>query len=329
MMTGPAETRLHDIAAHSVSAWTCEGVVDGTRRRRATSGYDLRRERGEMQFAETEWPVTEATVLMTGIAFGESPRWHAQRLWFADWGAGEIIALDMNGEHEVVARVPTAPLCLDSSPGGGVLIVAGGEKRILKLSSDQSLVPFADLSGLSDKPWNDIAIDGHGNAFVNNIGFDFPGGEFAKGMIAVIRPDGSAREVASELAFPNGMAITRDGSSLIVAESYGACLTAFDIGADGALSNRRVWAELPGAAPDGICLSPDGTVWYADVPNQRCVHVEEGGGLLDTIEIDRGCFACALGGPDGRTLFMVATEWTGEISAGPKRRTGQVLTATV
>jgi sugar lactone lactonase YvrE len=146
-------------------------------------------------------------------------------------------------------------------------------------------------------------------------------------VIAVVRPDGSAREVAAGLAFPNGMAISKDGSSLIVAESYGACLTAFDIGVEGALSNRRVWADLPGASPDGICLALDGTVWY--VPNQRCVHVEEGGGLLDTIELDRGCFVCALGGPDERTLFMAASEWTGEVSTGLKRRTGQILTATV
>ena len=156
----------------------------------------------------------------------------------------------------------------------------------------------ADLTGLANHPWNEIVVDGRGNAYVNNIGFDFPEGEFAPGIIALVTPDGSARQVADGVAFPNGMVVTPDNATLILAESYGTRLTAFDIAPTAASSNRRVWAELGGGAPDGICLDAEGAIWYGDVPNQRCVRVREGGEVLQTIELDRGCFACMLGGAD-------------------------------
>ncbi len=167
---------------------------------------------------------------------------------------------------------------------------------------------------------------GRGNAYLNNIGFDFPGGEFAPGIIALVTPDGSTRQVADGVAFPNGMVVTPDNSTLIVAESYGRKLTAFDIAADGSLSNQRVWADLDGGAPDGICLDAENAVWYADVPNKRCVRVREGGEVLQTIDFDRGCFACALGGTNKSTLCMIATEWHGTTSMADGARTGQVLT---
>jgi sugar lactone lactonase YvrE len=271
--------------------------------------------------------MTTPQVLMTGISFGESPRWHQGRLWFADWGAGELIAVDLEGASEVVARIDSFPFCIDWLPDGRLLVVSASERAVLRREPDGSFVRHADLSGMSEHAWNEIAVDGRGNAFVNNIGFDMTGGEFAPGMVAVVAPDGNAREVAGGLAFPNGMAITRDGSTLIVAESYGAVLTALDIDADGGLSNRRAFAELgEGAAPDGICLDAEGAVWYADVPNRHCRRVREGGEVLDTIELDRGCFACALGGEDGLTLFMVAREWSGMESFGEAERSGQILT---
>jgi sugar lactone lactonase YvrE len=170
-------------------------------------------------------------------------------------------------------------------------------------------------------------VDGRGNAYVNNVGFDFPGGEFAPGTIALLEPDGSARTVADGIAFPNGMAVTPDNSTLIVAESYAGRLTAFEIASDGSLADRRTWAELPGDHPDGICLDADGAVWYADVGNKHCVRVREGGEVLQTIELDRGCFACILGGKNERTLFMVAEEWGGPENMQRGERTGQVLTA--
>jgi sugar lactone lactonase YvrE len=170
-------------------------------------------------------------------------------------------------------------------------------------------------------------VDARGNAYIGNIGFDFPEAEFAPGTLALVTPDGSARQVADGVAFPNGIVVTPDNSTLIVAESYANRLTAFDITADGSLSNRRMWAELGGGVPDGICLDAEDAVWYGDVPNKRCVRVREGGEVLQTIALDRGCFACMLGGPDGKTLFMVAQEWSGMESTAEGERTGQLLTS--
>src|SRR5438045_8259288 len=216
-------------------------------------------------------------ILMTGIAFGESPRWHDDRLWFSDWGAQQVIAVDLEGKSEVIVHVqfPSFPMCIDFLPNGHLLVVSARDGLLLCMEPDGSLVTYADLTGLSDHPWNEIVVDGRGNAYINNVGFDFPGGEFAPGIIALVTPDGSARRVADGVAFPNGMVLTPDNSTLIVAESYGKKLTAFDIAADGSLSNRRVWADLAGGVPDGICLDAENAIWYGDVPNKRCVRVRE------------------------------------------------------
>jgi sugar lactone lactonase YvrE len=275
--------------------------------------------------------VAEVQLLLDGLSFGESLRWHQDRLWLADWGAQEIVAVDGQGRPEVMARVdfPAFPMCIDWLPDGRLLIVAARYGRLLRQEPDGSLVTHADLSGLSDPghPWNEIVVDGRGNAYLNNQGFDFPGGEFAPGTIALLKPDGSARLVADGIAFPNGMAITPDNSTLIVAESYGQKLTAFQIAADGGLSQPRVWADLGDGVPDGICLDDQGAIWYADVPNQRCVRVREGGDVLQTIQLDRGCFSCALGGPSRTTLFMVATNWRGTEGMNDESQTGQLRTA--
>jgi sugar lactone lactonase YvrE len=264
---------------------------------------------------------------MGGLVFPESPRWHSGRLWFSDWGAHEVIAVDLEGKSEVIVRVPSFPMCIDRLPDGRLLIVSSSEGLLLRREPDGSLVTHADLAGLADHPWNDIVVDGRGNAYVNNIGFDFPGGEVAPGMIAVVTPEGSARQVAEGVAFPNGMVVTPDNATLIVAESYGSKLTAFDIAPDGSLSNRRTWADLQGGVPDGICLDAEIAVWYGDVPNQRCVRVREGGEVLQTIHLDRGCFACALSGVGKAMLFLIANEWRGPASMAEGSRRGQVLTA--
>jgi sugar lactone lactonase YvrE len=271
----------------------------------------------------------EPQTLITGIAFGESPRWHDDRLWFADWGAREIIAVDLEGRSEIVVRLDFPSfqaICIDWLPDGRLLVVSSRDRLILRREPDGSLVTHADLSVLSEYGWNEIVVDGRGNAYINEAGFDFPGGEFAPGTIALLTPDGSARQVADGVAFPNGMAVTPDDATLICAESYGNKLTAFDVAADGSLSQGRVWADLDGGVPDGICVDAEGAVWYGDVPNKRCVRVREGGEVLQTIELDRGCFACMLGGVDDRTLFMVATEWSGTANMASGPRTGQVLT---
>jgi sugar lactone lactonase YvrE len=260
---------------------------------------------------------------MTGLAFGESPRWHNDRLWFSNWGAQEIIAVDLKGNSEVIIRMPSFPFSIDWLPDGRLLIASGYDRPLVRREPDGTLVDHADLSG----GWNEIVVDGRGNAYINSAGFDLlAGAEFAPGMVALVTPDGSARQVADGIAFPNGMVVTPDNSTLIVAESYAKRLTAFDIAGDGSLSNRRVWADLDDGFPDGICLDAEGAVWYADVPNKRCVRVREGGEVLQTIHLDRGCFACMLGGVNKRTLFMMAAEWHGPANMTDAPRTGQVLT---
>lgn len=268
---------------------------------------------------------TPLHLVMADLAFPESPRWRDGRLWVSDWAAHEVRALDSNGRSEVVARVASFPMCIDHLPDGRLVVVDSAERRLLRRELDGSLVTHADLPALDGHPWNDIVIDGRGNAYLNNIGFDFPGGTFAPGSVTLVRPDGTARPVADDLAFPNGMVVTPDNATLIVAESYARKLTAFAIAADGSLSSRRTWADVDDH-PDGICLDADGAIWYGDVGSRRCVRVREGGETLQVIDLDRGCFACMLGGPERRTLFMTINEWKGpERMAGS--RLGQVLAA--
>jgi len=266
---------------------------------------------------------------LTNLQLVESPRWHDGQLWFSDWMAQELRTVDLTGQSEIITHVPSFPFCFDWLPDGQLLVVSGREARLLRMTADGSLVTHVDLRELSTHPWNEIVVDGRGNAYLNNSGFDFPGGDFAPGFIALVRPDGSVEKVADGVAFPNGMAVTPDNRTLILAESYGNCLTAFDIAADGTLANRRVWATCEGDHPDGICLDAEGAVWYADVPNKRCVRVREGGEILQVVETDRGCFACMLGGAAGKTLFVLANSWGGPASMGDGAKTGQVLTIEV
>ena len=269
--------------------------------------------------------MSDPRVLLTDLLLGESRRWHDGRLWFTDWGAQRIVAVDPEGRSEVVTAVQSFPFSIDWLPDGRLLIVSATARQLLRAEPDGTLVTHADLAGISEKPWNEIVVDGRGNTYLNNIGFDFPGGEVGPGIIAVVTPDGVARQVAANVEFPNGMAVTPDDSTLIVAESYAKRLTAFDIASGGGLSRRRVWADLEDGVPDGICLDAEGAVWYADVPNQRCVRVREGGEVLQTVDVDRGCFACMLGGSDRRTLYIMAAQWPA--AAAGVQRTGMVVTA--
>jgi len=267
--------------------------------------------------------------LLTGLGFGESPRWHKGRLWFSNWGKQEIVAVDPAGKSEVMVRVPTSlPFCINWLPDGCLLIVSGPERLLLRREPDGLLVTHADLRSLCQNICNEIVVDGRGNVYVNGGGFDRPG-QKASGVIVLITPDGSVRQVADGLAFPNGMAVTPDNSTLIVAESFAKKLTAFDIAAGGSLSNQRVWADLGEGVPDGICIDAENAVWYADTPNKRCVRVREGGEVLQTINVDRGCFACMLGGADKRTLFIMAAEWHGFEKMMDGLGTGQVLMVAV
>ena len=269
--------------------------------------------------------MSEPRVILDGLAYVESPRWHDGRLWFAHWGTDEIIAVDLDGTSEVVGHGPGGlGWSIDWLPDGRLLVTGPG---LTHVQPDGPEVPHADLGGLAGD-WNEIVVDGRGNAYVNG-GLFGPPEKGPSGVIALVSPDGGVRRVADGLAFPNGMAITPDNRTLIVAESWAEGLTSYGIADDGSLSGRRVWAATPGDHPDGICLDGEGAVWYADVGNAHCVRVREGGEVLETIDLDRGAFACMLGGPDGRTLFMLAAEWRGFEHADEAiaDRTGQVLVA--
>ncbi len=266
--------------------------------------------------------------LLTGRGLVESPRWHADRLYFSDWSAGEVVDVRLDGEWEVIARVKSLPLCTAWLPDGRLVIVSSQEGLLLRLEPDGSLVTHADLG----RPgWNDIVADGRGNIYVNGAGFNPMAGEaFRPGGVSLVSPDGSVRPVADDIAFPNGMAVTADNATLIVADSYRHQLVGFDIAADGGLSGRRVWADLGEAAPDGICVDAENAVWYAEVPGRRCARVAEGGEELATVPLDRGGFACVLGGADGTTLFITAAEWRGMTDAQMVTPgSGQVLTVRV
>ena len=282
-----------------------------------------------------ERSVRKSEILLRGFGMGESPRWHDGRLWFSSWGTDEIVAVDLDGSSELMGRGGGGSGWAANWLPDGRMLVTGAE--LTRVEPDGSRVRHADLSHLSPYGWSEMTVDGRGNAFVNSINFDFAdfneviasGG--APGKIALVTPDGDAREVADGLAFLNGMVVTPDNTTLIVAESFARRLTAFDIGADGSLSNRRVWADVTG---DGISLDAEGAVWTTDVgPDDGgvCLRVREGGEVLDRIELDRPCYACMLGGEDGRTLFMVAQKWFGpdRIDELIKAKTGRILTARV
>ena len=279
--------------------------------------------------------MTEPRLVANDLVIGESARWHDGRLWLSNWGAAEILAFDLDGHREVITQVPsTIPFSIDWLPDGRLLIVAGQEQRLLRQEADGSLVDHVDLSGLPGN-LNEIVVDGRGTIYVNGGNDFYPDEGVAPGFIAAINSDGVVRQVADELAFPNGMAVTEDNSTLIIAESFAGKLTAFDISDDGSLENRRTFAEV---MADGICMDADGAVWtpswYENGP--CCLRVANGGEVLDRVPLEQAGFACALGGPDGRTLAMLSADWhmDEDFTDNLKRltegtRTGQLHTTTV
>jgi len=279
--------------------------------------------------------VSQPQVLATDLVIGESARWHDGRLWLSNWGAAELLTFDLEGRRELMTKVPTTiPFSIDWLPSGQLLIVAGPERRLLRQEPDGSLVDHADLTGLPGG-LNEIVVDGRGTIYVNGGADFYPDEGIAPGFIAAITPDGAVHQVADDIAFPNGMCVTEDSSTLIIAESFAARLTAFTITDDGGLDNRRTFAEV---RADGICMDAEGAVWTPSwLDNEPCcIRVAEGGEVLDRIPLDQSGFACALGGPEGQTLFMLTADWhMGEdfmdnlsrLTTGP--RTGHVLTATV
>lgn len=246
-------------------------------------------------------------VLEKGLRFPEAPRWHGDRLWYSDMYAGEVRSLDLAGRSAVEVRLDGPCSGLGWLPDGSLLVVSMVDRKLMRVDAGCASV-HADLSTLAPHHANDLVVDTRGRAYVGNFGSDISGGgaPTPTGLI-LVEPDGRARVVADELVFPNGMAITADGQTLIVAETFASRLTAFDRARDGSLSRRRVWAELGGAMPDGICLDAKNAVWLASPFSRELLRVREGGEILERIATEQLPVACALGGGDGRTLFVLTT----------------------
>lgn len=251
-------------------------------------------------------------VLADGFCFLEGPRWHAGRLWFSDMWDHRVYSMSASGERELVVEVPGRPSGLSFLPDGRLVVVSMAD-RTLYLADGGTLTPYADLSGLAAADINDSVVDGAGNIFVGNFGYDlFSDAEPALANLVRVAPDGNAVIAAEDMNFPNGSVITPDGGTLICAETFANCLTAFSLGADGSLSGRRVWAELGEHTPDGICLDREGAVWVSSFGAGEFLRVTEGGNIVESIAAgDKRAVACNLGGDDGRTLFALTFE--GEI----------------
>ena len=247
---------------------------------------------------------------LEGFAFLEGPRWHDGRLWFSDMHARRVYAAREDGEVQAIARVPEAPSGLGWLPDGRLLVVSMEDRRLLRRETSGELVTHADLSAIATYHCNDMVVDAVGRAYVGNFGFDLHTQQKPRpARLALVQADGTASLAASDLQFPNGAVITPDGRTLIVGESFGQRLTAFDIDASsGALSKRRVWAQLAGAVPDGICLDADGAIWVASPMTREVVRVHEGGRVSQRISSgERMAIACMLGGEGRRTLFVLTS----------------------
>lgn len=266
----------------------------------------------------------KTTVVLEGLAFPEGPRWHDGRLFFSDQHDRRVVVMDENGKSETVVEVAQQPSGLGWLPDGRMLIVSMLDRRVLRLDGDR-LVEHADLSELATGECNDMVVDAHGRAYVGNFGFDMYGGEEARDTCMVlVEPDGTARVAVDGLAFPNGTVISDDGLTMIVGESYGGRLTAFTIADDGALVARRLFAQLRGAVPDGICLDAEGAVWVACPLTGRCLRVRDGGEVLDEIKVtNKFAYACMLGGDDRRTLYM-CTAASSDPKETPGLRSGRI-----
>ena len=246
--------------------------------------------------------------LLTGGAFFESPRWHDGRWWFSDFFRRHVVAVDHAGGVEEIVSIEAMPSGLGWLPDGSLLVVSMRDKRVLRLD-DGELSVHSDLSRLCDSHANDMVVAADGSAFVGNFGFDLGGREGPRATVLVrVEADGTAAPAADELLFPNGCVLTDDGRTLVVAETWAARLTEFDVAGDGALANRRTFAAVPHTAPDGCTLDVEGCVWFADARSNRCLRVERGGEIREILTVPDGlrCFACMLGGEDGRTLALCA-----------------------
>lgn len=247
-------------------------------------------------------------ILATGLHFPECPRWHDGRLWLSDMHGHRVLAVEPSGRMETVATLDTRPAGLGWTPDGRLLAVSMLDCRLLRLERARWEI-VADLAGLASFRCNDLVVDAHGRAYVGTFGFDLDGGApYRPGEIVLVEPDGAARIAADAIRFPNGMVLSPDGGTLIVGESMGPALRAYDVAADGSLSNGRTWAQLTDAVPDGICLDAEGAVWIASPIAPEVVRVLAGGRVAQRVAVSNHAFACMLGGPDHRTMFVLTAD---------------------
>jgi sugar lactone lactonase YvrE len=267
--------------------------------------------------------------VLTGLAFGEGPRWRDGRLWFSDMHAHEVIAMTPDGKRETVFSHSGPVSGLGWLPDGRMLVVSMVDMALLRIEADGRAVVHGDLSAIATGRCNDMVVDASGRAYVGNFGFEFPGGEQKPAKLARVDPDGKVSVAADDLMFPNGSMITPDGKTLIVGETFAERLTAFDIGADGTLSNRRVWAQLGAQEyPDGACLDAEGAIWVASPFTNEVLRVREGGEVTERIASDQGVFACMLGGEDRKTLYVLTASGSDPEDCAA-RRLGRIETAPV
>jgi sugar lactone lactonase YvrE len=281
----------------------------------------------------TEVTARETAPFVDGLAFGECPRWHEGRLWFADFYQSAVLSADESGAVRVELEVPGEPAGLGWLPDGRLLVVTRKPRTVVRVEPDGELVEHADLKPIAAFYGNDMVVDRYGRAYVGNFGFDLDRFIDEQGLGALVESpgapttplirvgvDGSAHAATAQLSFPNGSVITADGKTLIVAESLAGRLTAFDIDDDGALSGQRVWASLTWCAPDGICLDAEGRVWVANALSTECQLVEEGGNVVDRVTTSQTCFACMLGGADRRTLYVMTAPTSNEATVSSIRQ---------
>lgn len=255
--------------------------------------------------------------MIDGIDFGEGPRWHDGRLWFSDFFQQTIssveIHADGSGTRHVELEHDGRPSGLGWLPDGRLLFVSMADRRVMRRDADGSVAVHADLADVTGGHCNDMVVAEDGTAYVGNFGFDLEGGASPEPTrLVIVGPDGSIRVDDRELLFPNGAVITDSGRTLIVGESFGAQYTAFTIAHDGSLTEPRIWASVPGAAPDGCTLDADNAIWFSDAVGRQVVRiVGSSSGLDDEQTIRYGTpddtYACMLGGDDGRTLFVLCS----------------------
>ena len=263
--------------------------------------------------------ILKSEVLLDGLFFPEGPRWHDGKLWFSDMLGLYVMTVDVSGGAEKIIEVKGSPSGLGWLPDGRLLVVSMRDRRLLRLDSD-GLFEVADLNHLASFHCNDMVVDELGRSYIGNFGFDFAAKEPVKpAEMVLVTPAGHARIVAEDLLFPNGTIITPDGRTLIVAETYGNRLTAFDRDQDGSLTNRRIWANLEGTFPDGICLDAEGAIWIAARFPGEVIRVTEGGRITHRAKVSTQPYACMLGGDDRRTLFVCTAGAVipEEVRAGP------------